>query len=212
MQTHGVDLRQTASKKLVYWDESEKQFLLENYSRFTIEDLAKRLNKSFAAIDRQIHRLGIRNVVSVKCRFCGEQFLGNKQDLMRQTCLKVKCFSKRRKNKYVVNYGQVLCFAKYNNITTKQSGDLLSDYFMNKRFCAICGRTEDQILDMGSIGRRGFQLDHIDGDRQNYTLINLQILCWKCNTCKLDMPIDERSRCIIKDLTDIYYKQKEPHE
>lgn len=119
--------------------------------------------------------------------------------------------SKARSTRYGVPYRQVKLFAQAKGLSPKEAGLLLRENIASDT-CAICGRTQDQIVDMGYQTRRGFHLDHIDGNNSNYELDNLQILCWKCNTTKLDLPLCERSSQLIKAHTDLYftYFQKNP--
>ena len=75
-------------------------------------------------------------------------------------------------------------------------------------FCTICNRIDQEIPDMGSTGRRGFHVDHINGNRNEHQIENLQILCWKCNQTKLDMlDLTDVAKSAIKVLTDEYYAQ-----
>ena len=126
--------------------------------------------------------------------------------------IKEKC--RERHKRHLISYKQVIKFAKYHNITTKQAGTALDEYFTDKMFCHVCNRTGLEVLDMGTPGRRGLHLDHIDSDNKNYALSNLQILCWKCNQCKLDLNMSEttiemlKTKELIRELTNIYYQRK----
>ena len=66
----------------------------------------------------------------------------------------------------------------------------------------------EEIPDMGSSGRQGFHLDHINSVKGDYRLKNLQILCWRCNQAKLDMSgLTGATRKAIKSITDEHYAQ-----
>jgi hypothetical protein len=102
---------------------------------------------------------------------------------------------------------QVKNFAAAHNLTHEEAGVQLRDILIkgSERVCAICNRFEKQIVNMGSSRRQGFHLDHINGNNQDYSPSNLQLLCWKCNTTKLDLPLCEESKILIKQHTDLYF-------
>lgn len=114
----------------------------------------------------------------------------------------------------ILNARHYTKYAQFYAISIQEARKELNGYFEDKHRCNICGRTLAEIPNMGSIGRQGLHLDHVNADPTDYHFENLQLLCWKCNTCKLDFdmydysdPDVQQVEEAIKLITDLYFDQ-----
>lgn len=65
---------------------------------------------------------------------------------------------------------------KYPNYPISRLKDRLVEYGIFEEVCDNCGFDEQRIIDY----RVPLKLDFIDGDKQNYDLENLRLLCYNC--------------------------------
>jgi uncharacterized ubiquitin-like protein YukD len=105
--------------------------------------------------------------------------------------------------KFIINTYKLMDIKKFNNeptlIETSNKLKIIMD--MQKHKCNYCDIDLHNIPKGNGKTRSTYHLDHKDANRNNWSYVNLQFLCWSCNVHKLDMPHSEEIKMLIGSIS-----------